>query len=373
MLLFFTELLVRGTLLCLLIALVLLLLRRAAATYRHLLCTLALGGLLTLPLVQELLPPLPVLEAAKPVVVAAPVALPEPIPPAPQHFEPIPQPLPSGPGRGEDPPEPSLGQGGWQSEERAKPGGFGGGGAYGLGLWALGATFLLLRLAVALVRLRQLAKRSQRTILLETEILVSQHITTPLTWGVRHPVILLPMALLCGDPAVMESALRHEQAHIARCDWLWHLLAEVVCALCWFQPGAWWLRRRLRAESERACDDRVLLSGVSGPDYAAHLLEILKAGRASSLAPGMAAVGSMEARVKHILDPQKPRRAHGLRLALTAALGLVLLPLASLKVAAKPGERSVRPLQEAVELLAPKLTFLMPSALLVGHLSRNQG
>ena len=364
MLLFFTELLVRGTALCLLIALALLLLRRAAATYRHLLCTLALCGLLTLPLIQELLPPLPLLKATKPVAIAAPVAptvLPEPLSiPASSRTEPIPRPLPSGQGRGEGAgiSPPSLSQGGWRSEERTEPGGF-----WPL-VWALGAAILLLRLAVALVRLRGLAKRSQHTTLLGTEILVSECITTPLTWGVRRPVILLPAALLSGDPAVAESALRHEKAHIARRDWLWHLLAEVVCALCWFQPGAWWLRRRLRAESERACDDRVLLSGVSGPDYAAHLLEILKVGRANSLAPGMAAVGSMELRVKHILDSKKPRRAHGLRLALTAVLGLVLLPLASLKVAAKPGERPVSRLQAAVEQLAPKLAFLTPSALL---------
>ncbi|WP_395139089.1 M56 family metallopeptidase, partial [Armatimonas sp.] len=362
MLLFFTELLVRGTALCLLIALALLLLRRAAATYRHLLCTLALCGLLTLPLVQELLPPLPLLEAAKPFAIAAPVApvvIYEPISPAP---EPIPQSLPSAPrgypGRGEDPPKPFLGQGGWLGAKNERRAG------WVLACWALGATLLLARLAVALVRLRGLATRSQRTTLLETEILVSGIVTTPLTWGVRRPVILLPAALLTGDPAVAESALRHEKAHIARRDWLWHLLAEAVCALCWFQPGAWWLRRRLRAESERACDDQVLLSGVSGPDYAAHLLEILKAGRASALAPGMAAVGSMELRVKHILDPKKPRRAHGLRLALTAVLGLILLPLASLKVAAKPGERPVSRLQAAVELLAPKVAFLTPSALL---------
>ena len=52
--LFFTELLVRGTLLCLLIAFALFLLRRAAATYRHLICTVALCGVFSLPLVQEL-------------------------------------------------------------------------------------------------------------------------------------------------------------------------------------------------------------------------------------------------------------------------------------------------------------------------------
>lgn len=348
MTLFFAELLVRGTLLCLLVALTLLLMRRAAATYRHLSCTLALCGLLALPLLQALLPPLPLLATAtKPVA----MAVPEPIPPAPF---PVPR-----KGEAADPPRPSLPQGGGRSEERTKPGGSGwvpsGGFDLCPPLWALGTVLLLLRLVVALVRLRTLARQSPRTTFLETEILVSAHVPTPLTWGVRRPVILLPAALLSADPAVVESALRHERAHIARRDWLWHLLAEVVCALCWFQPGAWWLRRQLRAESERACDDRVLLSGISGPDYAAHLLEILRAGRASTLAPSMAASGSMEARVKHILDPKKPRRSHGLRLVLTAALCLVLLPLTSLKVVAKPG----MPLAPRLAELAPK-PFVKP-------------
>jgi len=118
---------------------------------------------------------------------------------------------------------------------------------------------------VALLRLRRLETESREAMLGSVPIRVGERIQTPLTWGIRRNVILLPEALLSGDPAVCESALRHEQAHIARWDWVWNLLAEIVCAFCWFQPGAWWLRRRMRLESERACDDRVLLSGL--PDW----------------------------------------------------------------------------------------------------------
>jgi hypothetical protein len=52
------ELFVRGVVLCLLTATALILSRRTAAAYRHLMCVLALFGLLVLPLVQRLLPAL---------------------------------------------------------------------------------------------------------------------------------------------------------------------------------------------------------------------------------------------------------------------------------------------------------------------------
>jgi len=55
---FWGDLFLRGVALCLLTALTLVLLRRAAAAYRHLMCVLALCGLLALPSAQRLLPPL---------------------------------------------------------------------------------------------------------------------------------------------------------------------------------------------------------------------------------------------------------------------------------------------------------------------------
>src|SRR5205085_12520589 len=125
-------------------------------------------------------------------------------------------------------------------------------------------------------------------------------------------------ALLSGDPAVGESALRHEQAHIERWDWVWNLLAEFVCAFCWFQPGAWWLRSRMRLESERACDDHVLLSGVAGPDYAAHLLQILRSVCTHEVAPAMAQSQGMEERMRYILDAAKSRHAQTKWLAVSA-------------------------------------------------------
>lgn len=334
---FAVELFLRGGLLCLSAALLLLLLRRAAAAYRHLVCVVALCSLPALPLLQRLLPPVEL-----PTTVAASLAGSVSMPAGPGVSEgavlsdPLPAAETSSPATLQRslPPMPLANRIPHARSASARP-------YLAMGLtaaWGIGASLLLIRLGAALARLRRLETGSRRERLGEVSVLVSDRVETPLTWGILKSVILLPAALVSGDPAACESALRHEQAHIARWDWAWSLLAEIVCALCWFQPGAWWLRRRMRAESERACDDRVLLSGVAGPDYAAHLVEMLRAVRTNEIAPAMAQRGGMEERMRHILDAARPRHASARWLALTAPLALGLLSLAALRVSARPAQ-----------------------------------
>ena len=341
---FLIELFTRGLVLCLLTGLTLVLFRRAAAAYRHLICVLALFGLLVLPSAQRLLPPLPLLppqSAATPQqatvppqeagllsgmpsksgMLSSPERVPEPI----SETKPAPL-LWAGSG-----PAPH-GVAALQPERTTKTT------AFLFAIWVVGSATLLIRLMAALFRLRKLEAESRNEMLDSVPILVSDQVQSPLTWGIRRSVILLPSALLSGDPTVCESALRHEQAHIARRDWVWNLLAETVCTFFWFQPGVWWLRRRMRLESERACDDLVLLSGIAGPDYADHLLHIVRSVGINEVAPAMAQSGGMEERMKHILDTTKPRRAPRAALACAVPLGLTLLALAALRVSTRSAD-----------------------------------
>ena len=59
--------------------------------------------------------------------------------------------------------------------------------------------------------------------------------------------------------------LSHELAHIRRHDWLVQIGAETVRAVLWFNPLVWMVCARLRRESEQACDDEVLGTGVGAP------------------------------------------------------------------------------------------------------------
>ncbi len=349
---FLIELFVRGVVLCLLTAIALGLLRRSAAAYRHLMCVLALLVLPMLPLMQRLMPTLPLLPARSGATFEGAT-----IPPG-EADQLLGLNRKSAASALRDMPQKPI--------DGIKPSTLitaeSGSAAHGtaalkstdhrelsrnvtavlFAIWGVGVAILLARLLVALVRLRGLEAHSRTAMLDSVPIRVSEQVQTPLTWGIRRSVILLPAALLTGDRTVCDSALRHEQAHIARWDWMWNLLAELVCAFCWFQPGAWWLRSRMRLESERACDDRVLLSGVAGPDYAAHLLEIVRSVYPNEVAPAMAQSGEMEERMRHILDAAKPRHAQTKGLAASASFALALLSLAALRVSARPVEAKLQ-------------------------------
>ena len=162
-------------------------------------------------------------------------------------------------------------------------------------------------------------------------LLVSPVASTPLTWGARRPLILLPEDALQWTNEHKRVVLRHELAHIARNDVLAQLVAGVACAVYWFHPLVWIAANRLRIECERACDSRVISSGVPAADYAAHLLEVARTARALGgpgfLSVAMARPSQLEGRLLAVLDETRPRDlpSRGARwIAFAASLVVVL-------------------------------------------------
>lgn len=155
----------------------------------------------------------------------------------------------------------------------------------------------------------------------------------PAVWGTRQPVVLLPADSVDWTDARRRDVLAHELAHVARHDLLFLVLAQIVCALHWFNPLAWILKRRLALESEHACDDMALASGTSAPLYADHLLKTaIRYTNRNTLAPVMAARSLLEGRIMAILDKDRSRGSAS-PLAVTAigiAAVLLLAPIASL-------------------------------------------
>ena len=128
-----------------------------------------------------------------------------------------------------------------------------------------------------------------------------------------RPIILVPEDALDWSEAHRRVVLRHELAHVARGDALSQLVAGFVCALYWFHPLVWMVERRLRAECERACDDRVVSLGTPAADYAAHLLEVARSARSFG-APGflsvaMARPSQLEGRLLAVLNESERRAA----------------------------------------------------------------
>jgi len=143
------------------------------------------------------------------------------------------------------------------------------------------------------------------------QLLESDHPSLLVTWGLFVPKVILPRAAQSWSEERAAIVLRHELAHIRRGDWVIQLAGELLRTAYWFNPLVWIACARLRQESEQACDDEVLSSGVDGPDYATHLVELarlLKAEAAPRLpAPAIARSSSLERRIRAMLDARLTR------------------------------------------------------------------
>jgi beta-lactamase regulating signal transducer with metallopeptidase domain len=195
-------------------------------------------------------------------------------------------------------------------------------------VWAVGFLAVIVWLVAGRIRLRRIAstswplrdshwervldeERKQAGVSSPIRLLSSSVVSTPLTWGSRAPVILLPEDALDWSDAHRRVVLRHELAHVARGDAFSQLVAGFVCASYWFHPLVWMVERRLRAECERACDDRVVSLGTPAADYAAHLLEVARSARNFG-APGflsvaMARPSQLEGRLLAVLNESERR------------------------------------------------------------------
>ena len=226
-------------------------------------------------------------------------------------------------------------------------------------LWALGCLGILAWLVIGRVRLRRISRtswpltddawtralaqvRAEAGVTRAVTVCSSPFVSTPLTWGSLSPVVLLPEDAVDWSDDHRLIVLRHELAHIARKDSFTQLVAGVVCAIYWFHPLIWMLERRLRAECERACDDRVVSLGTPPAEYASHLLEVARSARAFG-APGflsvaMARPSQLEGRLLAVLNGQRQRVAvsRAAKLMTVALSAFVLLPLAAFTPIDKP-------------------------------------
>jgi len=225
--------------------------------------------------------------------------------------------------------------------------------------WLAGVLLVLARLILGMLRMsricvradviadpawheleRRVASRvglSRRVVLLK-----SNRVTMPLTFDWFRAAVVLPSSADQWSTDRRHVVLLHELAHVQRRDCLTQAMAQITCALYWFNPLVWLAATRLHIERERACDDQVLGSGTRASDYADHLLDIARSLRSASCstlaAVAMAHHTQLEGRLLAILDPKLNRRLLSRRARLT--VGLSLAAAALLLAALQPSSRA---------------------------------
>ncbi|HEY0151543.1 MAG TPA: M56 family metallopeptidase, partial [Longimicrobium sp.] len=192
-----------------------------------------------------------------------------------------------------------------------------------VGVWLLVASVLVLRVLAGTAMVWWLARSGERMVDGEwtaaadrisrtfdapsARLIRTRWSEMPMTWGFIRPVVLLPADCVEWPAERRDVVLRHELAHVARRDVATLALAQLACAVHWFNPLAWIALHQLRAEAERCCDDAVLSTGTRASAYAAHLLEMVRLiGRArvpAAVALPMAQRSTFEGRLLAILEP----------------------------------------------------------------------
>ena len=161
-------------------------------------------------------------------------------------------------------------------------------------------------------------------------LLTSSQAAGPLTLGARRPTIILPESFLDGELSSedMSAALSHEMAHVRRQDFLMNLLCELLCLPISFHPAAILIKRRIDETRELACDEMAAGGLVSASTYARALVNLARSMTGTSSRP-VASRGYtlsvfdadiLEERVMRILNTQShfnPRRS---RIVFAAAL-----------------------------------------------------
>jgi hypothetical protein len=219
--------------------------------------------------------------------------------------------------------------------------------------WAGVVLLLVTPLGIGLLRLRRIRRTglpwpgvwrlantlaSERGIRRPPEILLHEDIPAPLTCGVWHPAIVLPMDARDWSEAELRRALVHELEHVRRSDHAIQLAVRVTCACYWFHPLVWVAWRRLCLEAERACDDAVVQSAEPA-EYAGQLVSLAErmSNAHAGAVLGMANRSDLSTRVSALLDSTVRRgRASVIAAAsVMAAAGFLVLAIGPLRAVAQ--------------------------------------
>lgn len=164
---------------------------------------------------------------------------------------------------------------------------------------------------------------NEHQILRTIEIRQSDRISTPLTYGAFHPVILLPKTVDRIDRKSLDYILAHEYVHIRRFDTVTKLIATFALCLHWFNPGVWVMYVLANRDIELSCDEAVIrLFGES--TRSSYAMAIIQMAEVKSGITPLCSNFSKNAIEERIVAIMKFKKSSFIALALACALVLTV-------------------------------------------------
>jgi len=142
-------------------------------------------------------------------------------------------------------------------------------------VWGAGVLFFLLYFTACYIHLHRWMKRNTRPVSIpfvfddkcgplskrKIRTLVSEKPTSPFTYGIFRPRIILPEWCLSLQEDELRMILAHECSHATHFDVVKNAVAMLAVSVFWFNPAAWFLRKQMQQNIEMACDSDAVKSG----------------------------------------------------------------------------------------------------------------
>lgn len=135
----------------------------------------------------------------------------------------------------------------------------------------------------------------------------SDQISAPLTYGIFHPVILMPKKTNWENVDQLQYVFSHEYVHIYRFDTVIKLIATAAFCIHWFNPVVWVMYILFNRDIELACDESVVrqFGEASKSTYARMLIDMEE--KQSGLFPfcNSFSKNAIEERIRSIMKTKK--------------------------------------------------------------------
>lgn len=163
----------------------------------------------------------------------------------------------------------------------------------------------------------------------------SDLISTPLTYGIFRPIILLPKTMDWSDRRQADYILCHEFTHIRRFDQVAKLFMVAALCLHWFNPLVWVMYYLFNRDIELSCDESVLQhSREDRSSYAMTLIHMEENRTQAASLFSHFSENAIEERIVAIMKMQKI--TFGVSLFSVILVVAVILTLATSAKAAEP-------------------------------------
>jgi len=121
----------------------------------------------------------------------------------------------------------------------------------------------------------------------DSEVMESDDVRVPVTFGWLRPVVVLPPAFGDLPEAQQIGVVCHELLHVARHDWLKGVVEQVARAFLWFHPAVPILLGRIALSREQLIDAEVVRITHNRRGYLDALWSIARHGRQTAVLPAL--------------------------------------------------------------------------------------